>query len=63
MFFVVRAVRPAIYGHYHQDEPIRAWMNIGFPLIDARLDTHLAADQQAADKSTLCGLTHRPPKQ
>ena len=35
VIFVVRAVRPALYWHYHQDEPIRAWMNVGYvaPLI------------------------------
>jgi hypothetical protein len=30
VFFVIRAVRPAIYWHYHQDEPIRGWMNVGY---------------------------------
>jgi hypothetical protein len=30
IFFVVRAVRPVIYWHYHQDEPIRGWMNLGY---------------------------------
>jgi hypothetical protein len=30
VFFVVRAVRPLIYWHYHQDEPIRGWMNLGY---------------------------------
>ena len=30
IFFVIRAVRPAIYWHYHQDEPIRGWMNVGY---------------------------------
>lgn len=30
VFFIVRAVRPAIYWHYHQDEPIRGWMNIRY---------------------------------
>ena len=29
-FFAVRTVRRAIYWHYHQDEPIRAWMNLGY---------------------------------
>jgi hypothetical protein len=28
--FAVRTVRRAIYWHYHQDEPIRPWMNIGY---------------------------------
>ena len=30
VIFVVRAVRPIIYWHYHQDEPIRGWMNLGY---------------------------------
>jgi len=30
IFFVVRAVRPMIYWHYHQDEPIRGWMTLGY---------------------------------
>ena len=30
IFFVVRAVRPVIYWHYHQDEPIRGWMTLGY---------------------------------
>jgi hypothetical protein len=28
--FAVRTVRRAIYWHYHQDEPIRPWMNLGY---------------------------------
>ena len=28
--FAVRAVRRAIYWHYHQDEPIRPWMSVGY---------------------------------
>jgi hypothetical protein len=28
--FVVRTVRRAIYWHYHQDEPIRPWMSVGY---------------------------------
>jgi hypothetical protein len=28
--FVIRAVRPAVYWHYHQDEPIRGWMTMGY---------------------------------
>jgi len=28
--FVVRAVRPVVYWHYHQDEPIRGWMNVAY---------------------------------
>ena len=30
VFFVVRTVRPLIYWHYHQDEPIRGWMTLGY---------------------------------
>jgi hypothetical protein len=26
----VRTVRRAIYWHYHQDEPIRPWMSLGY---------------------------------
>jgi hypothetical protein len=29
-FFVVRTVRPALYWHYHRDEPIRGWMTVGY---------------------------------
>src|SRR5256885_6971459 len=28
--FVVRTARRAIYWHYHQDEPIRPWMSLGY---------------------------------
>ena len=28
--FAIRTVRRAIYWHYHQDEPIRAWMSLGY---------------------------------
>jgi hypothetical protein len=28
--FAVRTIRRAIYWHYHQDEPIRPWMNLGY---------------------------------
>jgi hypothetical protein len=28
--FAVRTVRRAIYWHYHQDETIRPWMNLGY---------------------------------
>ena len=28
--FAVRTVRRAIYWHYHHDEPIRPWMNLGY---------------------------------
>jgi hypothetical protein len=28
--FAVRTVRRAVYWRYHQDEPIRPWMNLGY---------------------------------
>ena len=28
--FAIRTVRRAIYWHYHQDEPIRSWMSLGY---------------------------------
>ena len=28
--FALRTVRRAIYWHYHQDEPIRPWMSLGY---------------------------------
>lgn len=28
--FAVRTIRRAIYWHYHQDEPIRPWMSLGY---------------------------------
>jgi hypothetical protein len=28
--FAVRTVRRAIYWHYHQDDPIRPWMSVGY---------------------------------
>jgi hypothetical protein len=29
-FFAARTIRRAVYWHYHQDEPIRPWMNLGY---------------------------------
>ena len=53
VFFVVRAVRPMIYWHYHQDEPIRAWMNVGYVAHSYHVPPH--ALYQALD------LPHKPP--
>lgn len=53
VFFVVRAVRPAIYWHYHQDEPIRPWMNVGYVAHSYHVPPHVL--YQAL------GLPHRPP--
>lgn len=51
--FVVRAVRPAIYWHYHQDEPIRGWMNVGYVAHSYHVPPHVL--YQAL------GLPHKPP--
>jgi hypothetical protein len=51
--FVIRAVRPIIYWHYHQDEPIRPWMNIGYIAHSYRVPPHVL--YQAL------GLPHKPP--
>lgn len=53
IFFVVRAVRPAIYWHYHQDEPIRPWMNVGYVAHSYHVPPHVL--YQAL------GLPPRPP--
>lgn len=53
IFFVVRAVRPIIYWHYHQDEPIRPWMNVGYVAHSYRVPPHVL--YQAL------GLPHKPP--
>ncbi len=53
VFFVVRAVRPAIYWHYHQDEPIRGWMTVGYVAHSYHVPPHVL--YQAL------GLPHRPP--
>jgi hypothetical protein len=53
IFFLVRAVRPAIYWHYHQDEPIRAWMSVGYVAHSYHVPPHVL--YQAV------GLPPRPP--
>ena len=53
VFFLVRAVRPAIYWHYHQDEPIRAWMNIGYIAHSYHVPPHVLY--------LALGLPHKPP--
>src|SRR5258707_12968310 len=40
VFFVVRAVRPLIYWHYHQDEPIRGRMNVGYVVHSYNVPPH-----------------------
>lgn len=51
--FVVRAVRPMIYWHYHRDEPIRGWMNVGYVAHSYHVPPHVL--YQAL------GLPHKPP--
>jgi hypothetical protein len=51
--FVVRAVRPAIYWHIHQDEPIHGWMNVGYVAHSYHVPPHVL--YQAL------GLPHKPP--
>lgn len=53
VFFAVRAVRPAIYWHYHQDEPIRGWMNVGYVAHSYHVPPHVLY--------LALGLPHKPP--
>jgi hypothetical protein len=53
VFFVVRAVRPAIYWHYHQDEPIRPWMSVGYIAHSYHVPPHVLY--------AALGLPHKPP--
>lgn len=53
VFFIVRAVRPAIYWHYHQDEPIRGWMNVGYVAHSYHVPPHVLY--------RALGLPHKPP--
>jgi hypothetical protein len=41
ILFLVRAVRPAIYWHYHQDEPINSWMSVGYVAHSYRVPPHV----------------------
>jgi hypothetical protein len=53
VIFVVRAVRPAIYWHYHQDEPIRGWMSVGYVAHSYHVPPHVLY--------RALGLPHKPP--
>lgn len=53
VFFVIRAVRPAIYWHYHQDEPIHGWMNVGYVAHSYHVPPHVLY--------LALGLPHKPP--
>jgi len=39
--FAVRTIRPAIYWHYHQDEPISEWMNIEYVAHSYKVPPHV----------------------
>src|SRR6266850_2483884 len=53
IFFVVRAVRPAIYWHYHKDEPIESWMSVGYVAHSYHVPPHVLY--------SALGLPHKPP--
>jgi hypothetical protein len=53
IFFVVRAVRPAIYWHYHKDEPIESWMSVGYVAHSYHVPPHVLF--------LALGLPHKPP--
>ena len=52
-FFVVRSVRPMIYWHYHQDEPIRGWMTMGYVAHSYHVPPHVL--------HSALGLPDKPP--
>jgi hypothetical protein len=52
-FFAQRAIRPAIYWHYHQDEPISGWMNVDYVAHSYHVPPHVLF--------LALGLPHRPP--
>ena len=51
--YAVRTTRHAIFWHYHQDEPIRGWMTVGYVARSYRVPSYIL--YQAL------GLPHRPP--
>ena len=51
--FVVRAVRPVIYWHYHHDEPIRGWMTMGYVAHSYHVPPHVLHQN--------LGLPDKPP--
>lgn len=66
--FLVRAVRPAIYWHRHQDEPIRAWMTVGYVAHSYHIPRHVLYQElglpvQPQDRRPLTRIAqelHRP---
>jgi hypothetical protein len=51
--FAVRTIRPAIYWHYHQDEPISEWMNIEYVAHSYKVPPHVLF--------LALELPHKPP--
>jgi hypothetical protein len=46
-------VRDAVYWHYHQDEEIQGWMNVGYVAHSYRVPPHVLY--------LALGMPHRPP--
>ena len=53
VYFAQRAIRPAIYWHYHQDEPIKEWMNVDYVAHSYHVPPHVLF--------IALGLPHKPP--
>ena len=53
VYFAVRTIRPAIYWHYHQDEPINGWMNVEYVAHSYHVPPHILYEA--------LGMPHRPP--
>jgi hypothetical protein len=53
VYFAIRAIRPAIYWHYHQDEQIAEWMNIEYVAHSYHVPPHVLFEA--------LGMPHRPP--
>lgn len=53
VYFAQRAIRPAIYWHYHQDEPIKEWMNVEYVAHSYHVPPHVLF--------LALGLPHKPP--
>src|SRR5436189_3509482 len=51
--FAVRTIRPAIYWHYHQDEPISEWMNVEYVAHSYKVPPHVLF--------LALGMPHKPP--
>jgi hypothetical protein len=62
--FAVRTVRRAVYWHNHRDEPIRAWMSVGYVARSYRvpppvLYQALGVDPQPHDRRPLREIARR----